>query len=102
MIRTMVVAVLLVLVLVPVSYSEEKIDLNNATDKELKRLPGVGNEIARRIIEYRELKGGFKSVEELKNIKGIGEKRFNSIKDLIVIKAEPDEINMQKSTESKK
>ncbi len=102
MFRTMVVAVLLVLVLVPVSYSEERIDLNNATDKELKKLPGVGNEIARRIIEYRELKGGFKSVEELKNIKGIGEKRFNSIKDLIVIKAEPNEMNIQKSTGSKK
>ncbi len=102
MFRTMVVAVMFVLMIAPVSYSEERIDLNNATDKELKRLPGVGNEIARRIIEYRELKGGFKSVEELKNIKGIGEKRFNSIKDLVAIKAEPNEMNIQKSTGSKK
>ncbi len=80
------IILILVLFVLPYSYGIEKIDLNTATEKELIGLPGIGREIAKRIIEYREAKGGFKNKEELTNVKGIGEKRFSAIKDLIMVK----------------
>ncbi len=69
------------------STSEEqvvsKININTATETELDKLPGIGPVYANRIVEYRQLNNGFKSLEELKNIKGIGEKTFEKLKDLI-------------------
>jgi len=65
----------------------EKVDINKATEKELMSLPGIGPEIAKKIIEYREAKGGFKRVDELMNVKGVGEKRFETIKDKITVEA---------------
>ncbi len=62
-----------------------KINVNEATAKELEALPGIGPTLAKNIVEYREKNGGFKSVEELKKVKGIGDKKFNDIKDLITI-----------------
>jgi len=51
----------------------------------LKSLPGIGDVLAGRIIEYRNEKGSFKSIEELKNVSGIGDKRFNDIKNKITV-----------------
>jgi len=59
--------------------SVEKIDLNSATVEQLTSLPGVGPTLAGRIVEYREKAGRFNSVEELMNVKGIGEKNFAKI-----------------------
>lgn len=57
------------------------VSLNSATQQELaERLPGIGEELARRIIEYREQHGGFQSLEELKNVEGIGDKTLEKIK----------------------
>lgn len=61
------------------------VNLNTATDIELQSLPGVGPSKAKSIIEYREKNGGFKSIDEIKNIKGIGESSFEKIKDKITI-----------------
>lgn len=63
--------------------SNAKININKATSQELQRLPGVGPKLAVLIISYRNKVGCFKSLEELKNVKGIGEKKFEKIKNLI-------------------
>ncbi len=56
------------------------VNLNTATKTELMMLPGIGEATAERILLYREEKGPFKSVNELKNVKGIGEKKFGKLK----------------------
>ncbi len=61
------------------------ININKANIIELKSLPGIGDVLAGRIIEYRNEKGSFKSIEELKNVSGIGDKRFNDIKNKITV-----------------
>ena len=53
-----------------------KIPINTATKDELMSISGIGESFAARIIAYREEHGGFKSIEELKNIEGVGEKRY--------------------------
>ncbi len=55
---------------------QKKINLNTATAAELMTIPGIGEGYAARILEYREKNGPFREVDELMNIKGIGEKRF--------------------------
>ena len=61
------------------------ININTATESELDSLPGIGPSRAKDIIKYRETNGGFKSIEEIKNIKGIGQSSFEKLKDLITI-----------------
>ncbi len=64
-----------------------KIDLNAATRAELEALPGVGPELAKRIIEFRESRGPFKSVEQLDNVKGFGPKLMEKIRPLVKVGA---------------
>lgn len=61
-----------------------KININTCTKEELLSLPGIGEVLAEKIIEYRE-KTPFKKLEDLMNVSGIGEKKFESIKDMIVV-----------------
>ena len=63
----------------------EKININIAYVSDLKVLPGIGQMTAERIVEYRERNKGFRKKEELMNVKGIGEKKFQKIKDLITV-----------------
>jgi competence protein ComEA len=63
------------------------VNLNTATAAQIETLPGIGARTAERIIEYRQKNGGFKKVEELMNVKGIGEKSFLKLKPLVVISA---------------
>ena len=70
-------------------YSNQKhsvIDLNKATREELIALPGIGEKIADDIIAYRVLHGSFKDLEELKNIGGIKDAKFNRIKYYLTVK----------------
>lgn len=60
-----------------------KINLNKATVDELVNLPGIGQELAQRIVDYRKQLGGFKTPEELKKVKGIGHNKFEALKDRI-------------------
>ncbi|MDL1957299.1 MAG: ComEA family DNA-binding protein [Candidatus Desulfofervidus auxilii] len=66
--------------------AQQKIDINTATIEQLESLPGIGPVIAKRIIDYRKKYGPFKKIEDIMQIKGIGRKRFEKIKDLITIK----------------
>ncbi|HMO14009.1 MAG TPA: helix-hairpin-helix domain-containing protein [Pirellulaceae bacterium] len=59
---------------------EFRVDVNRAGWPELANLPGIGEELARRIVEYREQHGSFKTVDSLLNVKGIGEKKLEQIK----------------------
>lgn len=62
-----------------------KININTASKDELKTLDRVGDKLAERIIEYRQKHGPFKSIEEIKNVNGIGDKIFEAIKDSITV-----------------
>ncbi|GGC82867.1 helix-hairpin-helix domain-containing protein [Enterococcus wangshanyuanii] len=62
-----------------------KVNLNQADETELQTLSGIGLKKAQEIIRYREEQGGFKSIEEIKNISGFGEKTFERLKDTITI-----------------
>ena len=63
------------------------VNLNSATVPQLEALPGIGKATAERIVEYREKNGGFKKIEELMNVRGIGEKSFLTLKPLITVAA---------------
>jgi len=67
-----------------------KVDLNSATQAQLETLPGVGPEIAKRIIEFRKSRGMFRSVEQLDGVKGIGTKMMEKLRPLVtVVSQEP-------------
>lgn len=63
-----------------------KININSATIEELDTLPGVGEATANKILNYRNENGKFNSIEEIKNVNGIGDKKYEEIKDLISVK----------------
>jgi len=65
--------------------SQQLININTATIEELCKLDGVGESTAKKIINFRSEKGGFKSKEELKNVQGIGESKYNLLKNNITI-----------------
>lgn len=66
--------------------SNEKVNINTATQEELDTLPGIGPSIASKIIDYREQNGKFNSIEEIKEVSGIGDAKYEKIKDSITIK----------------
>jgi competence protein ComEA len=61
------------------------INLNTATAEQLALLPGIGPKVAARIIEYRQKNGPFKKIEDLMNVRGIGEKVFLKMKNRITV-----------------
>ena len=61
-----------------------KVNINTATQSELENLPGIGASIASRIIEYREQNGKFSKIEDLQNVKGIGDAKFNNMKEYVI------------------
>jgi competence protein ComEA len=64
------------------------VNINTATTAQLEALPGVGARTAQLIVEQRQKNGGFKKIEELMNIKGIGEKSFLKLKPMITVGTE--------------
>jgi len=69
----------------PSTPSKPLLNLNTATIEQLETLPGIGRKVAERIIEYRTKSGSFKRIEDLMNVKGIGEKSFLKLKPLVVV-----------------
>ena len=62
------------------------VNINTANETELEELPGIGASIAGRIIDYRNKNGKFKDLDDIKNVTGIGESKYEKIKDLIKVK----------------
>ena len=67
------------------------LDLNSATEAELMELPGIGEELARRIVEYRENNGPFSAVEDIMQVSGICESKFAGLKDRVTVVREETE-----------
>ena len=70
------------------------VNLNTATAADLQNLPGIGAATAKLIIEHRQKNGGFKKIEELMNVKGIGEKTFLKLKPMVTVGDKPAKADM--------
>lgn len=64
----------------------EKVNINKATKEQLQSLSGIGESTANKIIQYRKENGNFNSIDDLKNVPGIGDAKFEVIKDSITVK----------------
>jgi len=65
--------------------NDGRININTASQGELTDLPGIGNTLAARIVDYRVRNGNFLKIDDIRNVTGIGERRFEAIKDLITV-----------------
>jgi comEA protein len=65
--------------------STEKVNINTGTIEQLQTLPGIGPSTAKKIIELRTKNGKFSKIEEILNVKGIGEKQFQKMKDRLIV-----------------
>lgn len=74
----------------PAAASKPALNLNTATVEQLETLPGIGRKTAERILEFRTKSGGFKRIEDLMNVKGIGEKSFLKLKPLVAVPPKAD------------
>jgi competence protein ComEA len=66
------------------------VNINTASAVDLEALPGIGAKTAARIVEYRQKNGPFKKIEELMNVRGVGEKNFLKLKPQITVAAKAD------------
>ena len=71
------------------------ININDGDAKALSTLPGIGKSTAEKIIKYRSEHGKFKKKEEITNVKGISTKKFEKIKNLIIVSEEPNNQSKQ-------
>ena len=71
------------------SEPQEKLDLNTATQEELDALPGIGPVKAEAILQYREESGPFRTVEEIMEVEGIGEKTLEQLRPYVTVEGEP-------------
>ena len=74
------------------------IDINTATDEEWKMLPGIGDVLSKRIVKYRNAKGGFKTIDEVRKTYGISDSEFNVIRPYLVINESVSQNQTQQTT----
>jgi competence protein ComEA len=74
----------------PAATATAPVNLNTATQAQLESLPGVGAKAAERILEYRQKNGKVKKIEDLMNVKGIGEKSLLKLKPLLTVTGKAD------------
>lgn len=67
------------------THKGDKIHINRADEKTLDELPGIGPAMAKRIVDYRNTHGPFQAIEDLKKVRGIGEAKFEQMKDMIAL-----------------
>ncbi len=67
--------------------SAETVNLNSATAAQIATLPGIGLKTAELVVQYRQKNGPFKKIEEIMNVRGVGEKSFLRIKDRLTVEA---------------
>ena len=64
------------------------VNINTACEEQLTALPGIGETLARRIVDYREVHGAYRSVEDLKNVSGIGDKKLEGLLEYVTVEEE--------------
>jgi competence protein ComEA len=69
----------------PKRFHQGSLDVNRATEQDFDALPGIGPKLAERIMEYRQSVGAFRSLNELRAVKGIGNKKFERIRPLVTV-----------------
>jgi competence protein ComEA len=69
----------------PAQKEANKVNINKASKAELAKLPGIGDKIAEEIIKYREKNGPFKTIQDIKKVSGVGDKKFEAIKNMISV-----------------
>ena len=77
----------------------EKVNLNLASARQLEALPGIGPALAQRIIDHRKKNGPFKRIEDLMNVRGIGEKKFLQLEDRITVGEPASKTNPKRNPE---
>ena len=67
---------------------EGKVNINTATEAQIALLPGLGPKLATEVVNYRTNNGGLKTIEDIKKVSGVGDKKFEKIKDYVVLEGE--------------
>ncbi|HHT9138424.1 MAG: helix-hairpin-helix domain-containing protein [Candidatus Brocadiales bacterium] len=67
---------------------EGKVNINTATESQIALLPGLGPKLATEVVNYRANNGNFKTIEDIKKVSGVGDKKFEKIKDYVVLEGE--------------
>ena len=80
----------------PTRSHKNLLDLNRATEQDFDALPGIGARLAERIIAYRQSVGAFHSLDELRQVKGIGSKKFERIRPLITVMPDSESASREK------
>ncbi len=84
--------------IVPKRSHDGLLDLNRATEQDFDALPGIGPKLAERIMEYRQSVGAFHALDELREVKGIGKKKFERIRPLVTVTPDGSSIAKGKKT----
>ena len=82
----------------PKRFHQSSLDVNRATEQDFDALPGIGPKLAERIVEYRQSVGTFRSLDELRAVKGIGNKKFERIRPLVRVSPDAGPIGREKKS----